>query len=144
MTPQEQLEQDVAAWQQLKVWLADAKDREKVLRDSIAARMFASIKQPNGAFKEGTTNLAIPGNAGIYNAKLNSKLNRTILEELLVPTLAEAALTAEEAKGLIRGKPELGLVAYKNLPEEKRRIIDKMLSVKQGAIELDITTVPKA
>lgn len=127
----------IEEWNNLKAWLVKGKVREMELRTYIAARMFA--KEPNGHFKEGTSNTAAAG----FKAKLEAKLIRTILEELMIPTLTEANLTAEEAKGLIRGKPELGIAAYKALPEEKRAIIDKMIAVKPGTIDLELAPLPK-
>lgn len=125
-------------WKQLKAWLVTGRAREAGLRTQIAAELFNNVKQPNGTYPEGVSRAEIQTPHGTQGASLKSKVNRDILEELLIPTLAEAKLTPEEAKGLIRGKPELGLKAYKALPEDKRKVIDKMLVLKQGAIELEI------
>jgi hypothetical protein len=124
-------------WNNLKAWLATGKEREMVLRTYIAARLFT--KEPNGCFKEGTSKATTDG----YRAKLDAKIYRDIMEELLIPTLTEANLTAEEQKGLIKGKPELSIAAYKKLPPDKRAIIDKMLVVKPGAITLEVDPLPK-
>lgn len=131
---QPELDAAVAEWNAVKAWLSTAKLREIELRRIIASEMFGNLKMPNGCFPEGTTHQIYGG----YRGKLVAKLNRDILEELLIPTLAQAQLTPDEAKGLIRGKPELGLTAYKALPPAKRAIIDNMLVVKPGAIELEV------
>jgi hypothetical protein len=146
MTPEEQaklqFQNDVKEWQALVAWIAEAKKREKALRESLANRGFHSIKLPNGCIPEGTQRLTVAGIDTNFELTAKSKLNYTILEELMIPTLAEANLTPDESKGLIRGKPELGLRAYKALPEEKRKIVDKMLVIKPGALELDILQIP--
>lgn len=141
MNLQEQLDADIDEWTKLKDWLAIAKAREAELRAKIAAAMFEKL--PNGTFPEGTSTKLVAGSASNYSGKLSAKLIRDIQEELLIPTLTEANLTPDEAKGLIRGKPELGLVAYRNLPESKRTIIDRMLVVKPGSITLEVIPVPK-
>lgn len=139
----DQLEKDIAEWTALKTWLATGKARELELRNSIAARIFADMKQPNGYFPEGARTSTYSGYVMNYKSKLDAKLHREILEEMMVPTLNEAQLTADESKGLIRGKPELGLKAYRALPEAKQKIIDKMIVVKPGQITLEVDPLPK-
>lgn len=136
---QKRLDADIAEWTQLKTWMATAKERESYLRGTIASRVFDSHKLPTGAFPEGTTNTSV----GPYRAKLGSTWKRDVLEELLVPTLTEAALTPAEQKDLIKMNPVLSVTAYRKLPEEKRKIVDKMLVTKPGSITLDVVTVPQ-
>ena len=136
----EQLQALIAEWQAIGPWIAKAKAREKELRTLIAAAVFDGIKQPNGCYPEGT-NKAVSITGALCT--LGSKVNREILVEVMTTTLAEAQLTVEESAGLIRGKPELGLTAYRKLPEAKRLIIDKMIVVSPGAITLDVSQLPK-
>ena len=143
MTDKEQLDKDIKEWQALKEWMTTAKEREMFLRKSIADRMFDSIKLPTGAFPEGTNNLRVEGGSSNYFGKLGSQWTRDVLEELVEPTLAEAALTIEQRKELIKMNPKLSVKAYKALPPDKQRIIDKMISIKQGTITLDVVPIPK-
>lgn len=138
-----QLDTDVAEWQQLKEWQEKAKAREKFLRESIASRMFNSIKLPTGAFPEGTSHVIADGVATRYGAKLSSTWKREVLEEMVVTTLTKAQLTLEEQAGLLKMNPVLSVAAYRTLPKEKQLIIDEMLVVKQGSITLNISTLAK-
>lgn len=136
-----QLDKDVAEWQQLKEWMDKAKTREKYLRETIAARMFDSIKLPTGAYPEGTNHTIASGLTGRYGAKLGSTWKRDVLEEMVVLTLTKAALTPAEQAGLIKMNPVLSVTAYRALPPHKKLIIDEMLVVKQGSITLDVSTL---
>lgn len=138
-----QLDKDVLEWQQLKDYIEKARAREKYLRETIAARMFDSIKQPNGAFKEGTSHTIATGLTARYGAKLGSTWKREVLEEMVVPTLTKAQLTPEEQAGLVKMNPVLSVTAYRLLPEAKRKIVDEMLVVKQGNVTLEISTLVK-
>lgn len=137
------LEADIKEWQQLKEWLTTGKAKEMELRQSIAARMFNNVRQPNGTFPEGTTHGEVETPGARWHGTLGGKLDRQVLEELVIPTLAEAQLTPEEQKALVKMNPVLSVKAYKALPEAKRLIVDKMLVIKQGAITLEINQLPK-
>jgi hypothetical protein len=141
--PAKQLQQDVAKWQQLKTWLASAKEQESALRQSIANRVFAGVKLPTGAFPEGTVHNVAEGETANFKMKLETKWSRDILEELITPTLNEAGLSAEERDKLVKRKPELSVKAYKALSPAQRAVVDKMLITKQGAITLEVIELPK-
>jgi hypothetical protein len=138
-----QLDKDIAEWKQLQEWMATAKERELWLRKSIADRAFNSIKLPTGAFPEGTTNHTFGTGLNNYKGKLGSQWVREVLEELIVPTLTEAALTIEQQGELIKMNPKLSVTAYRALPADKQRIIDKMINLKQGSITLEIQPLLK-
>lgn len=142
-TPAELLDANVAEWTLLKEWLVKGKAREAELRAIIAEQMFNTIKLPTGAFPEGTNSLVVAGSVSNYSGKLGSTWKREVIEELVLPTLAEAQLTPDEQKGLLKLKPELSVKAYRALPEDKRAIIDKMIDLKQGSISLEVTPLPK-
>lgn len=140
-TDTQTLDAYIQEWRNLVAWLATGKAREKELREYIASQAFP--KEANGCFTAGTQNTTVTAGGSNFRAKLSAKNNYTVLEEMIAPVWAEAQLTTEEATGLIRYKPELGMKAYKALPDAKRAIVDKMLSVKPGSIELEVNPLPQ-
>ena len=143
MTPQQQLDIDVKEWMSLKAWLDKGKEREMELRKSIADRVLGDTKLPNGAFPEGTRKGTGVGEEQQYRVILTTQWKRDVLDEMIAPTWAEAQLTADEAKDLLKYKPEISVRAYRKLPEAKQLIVDKMLNCKQGSITLEIIPIPK-
>lgn len=133
------LEQSIKEWQQLKDWISTAKEREMLLRTSIVTRLFGA---PD-ANTEGVRKIAKEGEKVNYLANITFKLHRTVLEEMIIPTWAEAKLTSQEAEGLVKYKPELSVSVYKKLPPAKRLIIDKMIVAKPGAPDLQVDILPK-
>lgn len=119
----------IAKWNSIKEWLSTAKTEEAELRQSIAADLFD--KQADGTFKEGTQNLE----SDIGKIKLTSKLNRKILEEMEDVTLKQLP---EIRAMLVKRKPELVVSVYKKLTDEQRAIVDHMLLITPGSIELEI------
>lgn len=142
-SPAKELDDDITKWKTLREWLERAKAEESNLRQSIAERMFGTMKLATGAFPEGTVHNIAEGEQYNYKGKLETKWNRSLLEELITPTIAEAELDAEVAAQLIKQEPTLSVKAYKALAPDKRRIVDKMIITKQGAITLEIIPLPK-
>jgi hypothetical protein len=138
------LEKDIKEWTAMRNWMALAKEKEAKLRQSIADRIFGTMRLPTGAFPEGTVHTMAEGSTYNYKATLETKWNRTLLEELITVTMQEAGLTLEEQSELLRRKYELGVKAYKELPADKRAVVDKMVVTKQGAITLELTAFPKS
>lgn len=146
MTPDQlkQLDADIAEWLKLQEWMAVGKEREMNLRKSIAERAMGSTKLANGAFPEGTQKGSVEGADGQrYAVKLTTKWSRDVLPEMISSVWAQAQLTADEAKDLLKYKPEISVRAYKALPEAKKVIIDQMITCKQGSIALEVIPLPK-
>ncbi len=119
----------IEEWKAIKLWQAQAKDKEMKLRTEIANELFT--KEANGSFKEGTQNLEVDS----LKVKLTSKLNRKILEEMEDATLKQLG---EVGAMLIKRKPELVVSVYKKLTDEHRAIADNMILITPGSIELEI------
>lgn len=134
----EQVAADVEEWRDLVQWLEVAKAKETALRQKLALHFFGDKRLATGAFPKGTVKL----NDGTYSAKLTTQWNYDVLPELESATLEEADL-GEAGIGLIKRKPELSLTVFNKLPPEKQRVVEKMLSIRQGSIKLEVNAVPQ-
>jgi hypothetical protein len=130
-------------WIAAKDALSRAKDEETALRSQVAEAYFGDKKELSGCYPKGTNKEATNTEEGAMKVKLVQKMNYSVLEELEAATLAEVKLAGVAyAHELIRRKPELSLTAYNKLTEAQRSIVDKMLVVKPGSIELEASYIP--
>lgn len=143
-TKEQILAAEVPKWLQLKQWLSTAKVQESALRKRLADLFFSDQKQNNGHLPAGTLTALAETDISSLQAKVSQKYTYEVDESSMCAVLTEAQLTPAEAEGLIRVKYELSLKVYKALPEAKRAIVDKMIVVKPGSIELEINLVPKS
>lgn len=141
-SPQElfekQLAADIKEWQDLDAWIAQAKERETYLRMDIAKRCLSGKLEPAGHFPEGTSKDRVMIAGQVRTVVVKGKIYRKVLEELMDIVCDEAALTPEEKNELIKKKYELSITAFKKLEPERRAVVDKMLVITPGSIELEI------
>lgn len=142
--PADVLRAAILNWKRAKEMLAAAKSSESQFRGWLAQYLFATNRQPNGAFPEGTTKTSLDIGNEMVNGKVVQKIKREIEEALMAPTLAEAQLTPEQGMGLIKVSYEISVSKLKELPPDKRAIVEKMLVIKPASIELEIELVPKS
>jgi len=114
--------------------LAKIKDREMALRKRIARTYF-----PNPV--EGTN--TAPLSEG-WVMKLTHKIDRK-LDIPVLTNLADEFLKAELPLGmLVKNKPELDLKAYRALPDEKRAMFERAMTIKPGSPSLEIVKPKRA
>lgn len=123
MTPAE-----ITEWLRLKIWMEYAKAREAQLRVQIADAHFTRTSE--GAFAEGTQNIVADG----FKIKLSAKMNYEVTDAAKVKELGFGAILKE-------AKPEMSLTAYRLLSAEDRLKVSQGISVKPGAISLEVEKV---
>lgn len=135
------LEKDIKEWETLKLWIETAKAKEMTLRKSIADRAFASKRLANGFLPEGTNRTTLQVGGGEYEAKMVQKLNRTVLSEMVGPTMTELVALNPLAADLIKTEYTVSVSTYKKLTTEQQAIADRMLVVKPGTVTLELNPV---
>lgn len=128
---------DVEEWKSISKWMEEAKTREMELRKKLSKFLFAEKLEPSGDLPAGTLKNSFLAGATRLKAKVVGKFNYKVLEELRETTLKEAAL-GEIGDLLVKPKYELSLSVYKNLTDEQKAIVNRMLEVKPGSPELEI------
>ena len=136
---------ELSKWYLLKKQLAEVKTAESLMRSRIAKFFFPT---PD----EGTNTHPLKDGTGA-NLKMVHTIDRKVDEgelEALKVALAAAADNAEDNlhgleldfDKLIVWKPELKIAEYRKLSEAQREVFERVLVVKPGMPQLDIT-IPK-
>jgi len=136
---------ELSKWYLLKKQLAEVKTAESLMRSRIAKFFFPT---PD----EGTNTLPLKDGTGA-NLKMIHTIDRKVdegeLEALKAAIEAAKADDTSNLKGvdfewdkLIIWKPELKVAEYRKLSEADQAIFDRVLVVKPGMAQLDIT-IPK-
>jgi hypothetical protein len=136
---------ELSKWYLLKKQLAEVKTAESLMRSRIAKFFFPT---PD----EGTNTHPLKDGTGA-NLKMVHTIDRKV-DEGELEALREALSKAEENPQdnlhgleldftkLIVWKPELKIAEYRKLTEAQRAVFDRILVVKPGMPQLDIT-IPK-
>lgn len=136
---------ELSKWYLLKKQLSEVKTAESLMRSRIAKFFFPT---PD----EGTNTHPLKDGTGA-NLKMVHTIDRKV-DEGELEALREAMSAAEEDEKnnlhgleldftkLIVWKPELKLSEYRKLTEAQRQVFDRVLVVKPGMPQLDIT-IPK-
>lgn len=130
------LDELIAEREAILKWKKIADERELELRKLIAEQTFE--RDASGMFKEGSQTTTIFTGSGNWKASFTSSYVRELNEELVSSTIQEAGLTAEEQASIIKTKHSLIVGGFKKLPDEKRIIVEKMITTKQGSITLSL------
>lgn len=122
-------------WDAENKTLAAAVLKEKDLR----ARVLAAFSQyGDDELKSGVENVDIGGGYDLkMEHKLSYKLDKDRLDDALeaIEKLANGELLAER---LVKFTPELAVGEYKKLPDEAKKIIDGVLTVKRATSSVEI------
>lgn len=142
------LEKDIRDWIRLSNELSDLKAKEAALRKSIADRVFATNKQPNGAWPEGTTKGTAETTSATFKGSLKQHFKREVLIEAKAGVLEELAELDEAPDDLViidlfKQKWELSKSTYNKLSDAQKAIVDKALVISPAHIELDLVELPK-
>lgn len=124
--------QELVEWEKMTRELAILKEKEMTLRKRVYRTFF---KDP----KEGTNTHQL-GEGWLLKAQ--RKIDRKVDIGTLQALSAENALFWQHginANELIDWKPELKIKAFKSLPEDKRKIFEQCLIIKDGSPQVDIT-----
>ena len=136
---------ELSKWYLLKKQLAEVKTAETLMRSRIAKFFFPT---PD----EGTNNHPLKDGTGAV-LKMVHTIDRKVDEGELEALKAALAAAAEDETSNLRGvefefdklivwKPELKIAEYRKLSEAQQAIFDRVLVVKPGMAQLDIT-IPK-
>lgn len=136
---------ELSKWYLLKKQLAEVKTAESLMRSRIAKFFFP-------APDEGTNTHPLKDGTGA-NLKMVHTIDRKVDEGELEALKAALAEAAEDEKNNLHGlelpfdelivwKPELKIGAYRKLTEAQQAVFDRVLVVKPGMPQLDIT-IPK-
>lgn len=129
--------EDLVEWDKLVRKLAEVKAAEMELRTRIAKTYFKNAK-------EGTNDHNL--GAG-WLLKMQRKIDRKVdignLQAMSAPDQLfwQNGINANE---LIEWEPKLKVKPYRALPEEKRKIFDQCLIIKDGAPQMSITLPARA
>lgn len=136
---------ELSKWYLLKKQLAEVKTAESLMRSRIAKFFFP-------APDEGTNKHPLKDGTGA-ELKMVHTIDRKVDEGELEALKAALAEAAEDEKNNLHGlelpfdelivwKPELKIGAYRKLTEAQQAVFDRVLVVKPGMPQLDIT-IPK-
>lgn len=136
---------ELSKWYLLKKQLAEVKTAESLMRSRIAKFFFPTLD-------EGTNTHPLKDGTGA-NLKMVHTIDRKVNEGELEALKAAIAAAADDEKSNLKGvefewdklivwKPELKIGEYRKLSEAQREIFDRVLVVKPGMPQLDIT-IPK-
>lgn len=135
--------EDLARWYTMYNELTKLKAKESALRKVLFAHFFPKAE-------EGVNNYDLPEVNGVpYELKGTRKIDRKIDEAMLKKMTEVSKTDAGEVpseldqlgvpvESLVRWKPELNVGAYKKLSDNVRKVIDKMLIIKDGSPSMEI------
>lgn len=130
---EEPTQEEITEWHHLQDILPGLKDREMLLRKKIFAARF-----PNP--REGVNKFEL---AAGYIMRGQYKLERKIDEAMLFLHHKEIAEQGIDIGSLVKTENvyKLDTKAYKALPDDKRKVFEKILDIKPGSPTLEIVKV---
>jgi hypothetical protein len=130
-TPKKELATKIRAWQEVSIWLEEAKAQEMALRKEIADALYPSTTK-------GTKTFALTGWDGMV-ARVTRKVNVSIDEaELAVRAKTLVAMGVPLDK-LISYSPKVVQKELDALPSAQAKHFALVLEIKPGAPSLDIS-----
>lgn len=124
-----EVKEKIKKWQDVKNWLAQAKDDEMKLRRELAAHF---VPKP----KEGTNHAQGAGFEVVLVHEVTRKLDVAALDSVLAQLPERYRSTGEG--GIIRYKPDLATKVYRAMSPEERKTFDQALTITDGAPKLEI------
>lgn len=118
-----------AAWLAAKQAEAEATERRRAIEDQLAE--FLDIAPTD----EGTKT----ANAGDYQVKATTRLNRKVDAQMVQEIAAEHGIPQEAIGRLFRWKPEINAAAWKAAPEQVTAILSKAITTTASRPSFSIT-----